>query len=238
MIEVTGVSKRYGETTAVDDVSFVAPSGAVTGFLGPNGAGKTTTLRVLLGLTRPDRGRAAIDGKGYGELAAPRRVVGAVLDATGVHPTRTGRNHLRVLAQAAALPRRRVDEVLDLVDLAAAADRRAGGYSQGMRRRLALAGALLGDPPVLVLDEPTNGLDPAGMAWMRRLLVDWAAQGRTVLFSSHVLAEVEAVADEIVIIDGGRIVRTGSLAHLTDSSSRTLEDLFLELTGANQEVRR
>jgi ABC-2 type transport system ATP-binding protein len=214
MIEVTEVTKRYGRTLAVEGVSFTAPSGTVTGFLGPNGAGKTTTLRILLGLARPDRGSALIDGMRYGELASSRRAVGAVLDTMAFHPGRTGRSHLRITARAARLPRRRVDEVLELVGLAAAADRRVGGYSHGMRQRLALAGALLGDPPVLVLDEPATGLDPAGIAWLRRLLGDWAAAGRTVLFSSHVLAEVEAVADRVVIIDRGHVVHEGTAAEL------------------------
>jgi ABC-2 type transport system ATP-binding protein len=215
MIEVRDVTKRYGPTLAVEGVSFTAPSGTVTGFLGPNGAGKTTTLRILLGLARPDVGSALIGGVRYGELASPRRTVGALLDTMGFHPGRTGRNHLRGTARAAGLPRRRVDEVLEFVGLAAAADRRVGGYSHGMRQRLALAGALLGDPPVLVLDEPATGLDPAGMAWLRRLLGDWAAQDRTVLFSSHVLAEVEAVADRVVIIDRGHIVYEGTAAELS-----------------------
>jgi ABC-2 type transport system ATP-binding protein len=214
MIEVRDVTKRYGSTRAVEGVSFTAPSGMVTGFLGPNGAGKTTTLRILLGLARPDAGSALIDGMRYGELASPRRTVGAVLDTMGFHPGRTGRNHLRITARAAGLPRRRVDEVLEFVGLAAAADRRVSGYSHGMRQRLALAGALLGDPHVLVLDEPATGLDPAGMAWLRRLLGDWAARGRTVLFSSHVLAEVEAVADRVVIINRGHIVHQGTAAEL------------------------
>ena len=214
MIEVRDVTKRYGSTRAVEGVSFTAPSGMVTGFLGPNGAGKTTTLRILLGLARPDAGSALIDGMRYGELASPRRTVGAVLDTMGFHPGRTGRNHLRITARAAQLPRQRVDEVLEFVGLAGAADRRVAGYSHGMRQRLALAGALLGDPSVLVLDEPATGLDPAGIAWLRRLLGDWAAQGRTVLFSSHVLAEVEAVADRVVIIDRGHIVHQGTAAEL------------------------
>src|SRR6266511_3900369 len=215
LIEITDVTKTYGATRAVDHVTFSAPSGTVTGFLGPNGAGKTTTLRVLLGLARPDEGSASIDGSRYADLRSPRRTVGAVLDSTGFHPGRTGRNQLRILARAAGVARPRVGEVLEFVGLAAAADRRVGGYSHGMRQRLALAGALLGDPPVLVLDEPATGLDPAGMAWLRRLLGDWAARGRTVLFSSHVLAEVEAVADRVVIIDRGRIVHEGTAAELS-----------------------
>ncbi|MBI5946601.1 MAG: ATP-binding cassette domain-containing protein [Chloroflexi bacterium] len=214
MIEFRNLTKTYGPTRAVDDVSFSAPPGAVTGFLGPNGAGKTTTLRVLLGLARPDSGSALINGVSYGELPSPRQAIGAVLDAIGIHPGRSGRNHLNVIARAAGLPERRVDEMLELVDLTAAADRKAGGYSQGMKQRLRLAGALLGDPGVLVLDEPANGLDPVGMAWLRQLLTGWAAQGRTVLFSSHVLAEVELVADRFVIINRGRVVREETAAEL------------------------
>jgi ABC-2 type transport system ATP-binding protein len=228
VIEISGLTKSFGPAHAVDDVGFTAPTGRITGFLGPNGAGKTTTLRMLLGLTRPDRGSALIDGRRYADLPRPREQVGVVFDAGGFHPGRSGRNQLRVLATAARFPRRRVEEVLEFVDLARAADQRVGGYSHGMRQRLALAGALLGDPPVLVLDEPATGLDPAGTVWLRNLLRDWSAQGRTVLFSSHVLAEVEAVADRIVIIDRGRVVRDGDIAELT--GERRLEDLFLELT--------
>jgi ABC-2 type transport system ATP-binding protein len=215
MIEVHDVVKTYGPTRAVDGVSFTAPRGSVTAFLGPNGAGKTTTLRVLLGLARPDAGTATIDGAQYRDLAVPRLTAGAVLETTGFHPARTGRNHLRVLARASRVARGRVDEVLEFVGLADAADRRAGGYSLGMRQRLALAGALLGDPPVLVLDEPGTGLDPAGVAWLRQSLRDWATQGRTVLFSSHVLAEVEMVADRVVIVDRGRVLRDAPTAELT-----------------------
>lgn len=215
MIQITNVTKTFGGTRAVEGVSFTAPAGVVTGFLGPNGAGKTTTLRILLGLARPDSGTALIEGAAYADLSSPRRMVGAVLDQAGFHPGRTGRNHLRVVARAAGMSPRRVGEVLEFVELSGAADRRVGGYSHGMRQRLALAGALLGDPRVLILDEPATGLDPAGIAWLRRLLRDWAAQGRTVLFSSHVLAEVEMVADRVVIIDGGHIVREGAPAALT-----------------------
>jgi ABC-2 type transport system ATP-binding protein len=217
MIEVAGVGKLYGATVALKDVTFTAPPGQVTGFLGPNGAGKTTALRILLGLARPDAGTALIDGKRYAELPSPRRVVGAVIDSMGFEPGRTGRNHLRVVARAARISRTRVDDVLEFVELTDAADRAAGGYSLGMRQRLALASALLGDPQVLLLDEPANGLDPAGMAWLRRLLTDWAGQGRSVLFSSHVLTEVEFVADRIVIIDHGRVVREGAAEDLYGS---------------------
>jgi len=214
MIELRNVTKRFGATVAVDGVSFTAPSGKVTGFLGPNGAGKTSTIRVLLGLARPDDGEVRIGGVPYQDLGSPRREVGAVLDSIGFHPARTGRNHLRVLALAAGLEPRRVDEVLELVDLQAAAGRKVGGYSLGMRQRLALAGALLGDPAVLVLDEPANGLDPAGVAWLRQLITSWAAQGRTVLVSSHVLTEIALVADRVVIIDRGKVVREATAAEL------------------------
>jgi ABC-2 type transport system ATP-binding protein len=229
VIEIRGVSKSFGAARAVHEVSFTAPAGQITGFLGPNGAGKTTTLRVLLGLARPDAGSALIGGARYQDLPSPRRAVGAVFDQGGFHPGRTGRNQLRVIARAAGIQRGRVEEVLEFVELTGAADRRVGGYSHGMRQRLALAGALLADPPVLVLDEPSTGLDPAGMAWLRRLLLGWSGQGRTVLFSSHLLAEVEAVADRLVIISAGQVVREGATAELT--GSRRLEDLFLELTG-------
>jgi len=214
MIEFTDITKSFGATTALTGVSFQAPPGAVTGFLGPNGAGKTTALRILLGLARPGTGAALIDGVRYADLPSPRRVVGAVVDSMGFSPGRTGRDHLRVVARAAGIARARVDEVLEFVDLMGAADRGVGGYSLGMRQRLALASALLGDPRVLLLDEPANGLDPAGVAWLRRLLTDWAAQGRTVLFSSHLLAEVESVADRIVIIDHGRVVREATAEEL------------------------
>jgi ABC-2 type transport system ATP-binding protein len=214
MIEIENLGKRYGPTQALDGVSFRAPTGSVTGFLGPNGAGKTTTLRILLGLARANAGTALIDGMPYGLLPNPRRTVGAVLDSIGHDPGRSGRNHLRVVAKAAGIDARRVGDVLDFVELEDAADRAVGGYSQGMRQRLSLATALLGDPPILVLDEPANGLDPAGMAWLRGLLLKWAADGRTVLFSSHVLAEVETVAENVVIIDHGRIVRQGTAADL------------------------
>lgn len=222
MIEIRKLTKSFGETRAVERVSFAAPSGAVTGFLGPNGAGKTTTLRILLGLARPDGGTALIEGATYADLSSPRRRVGAVLDSTGFHPGRTGRNQLRVLARAARIAPPRVDEVLEFVGLAEVGSRKVGGYSHGMQQRLALAGALLGDPPVLVLDEPATGLDPAGMAWLRRSLRDWAAQGRTVLFSSHVLGEVEAVADRLVIIDRGHIVREGTTAELVRADRRVV----------------
>lgn len=231
MIVVEDVVKSYGPSMAAAGVSFTAPAGLVTAFLGPNGAGKTTTLRVLLGLARPDSGRATLNGVRYADLAEPRRAVGAVLDSTGFHPARTGRNHLRVLGRVSRIGPDRVDEVLDIVGLSDAANRRVGGYSLGMRQRLALGGALLGDPPILVLDEPGSGLDPGGMAWLRELLRDWAAQGRTVLFSSHVLAEVEMVSDRVVIIGRGRVLREGATHELAGGEPGRLEALFLDVTG-------
>lgn len=238
MIEVKNVSKIFGSTRAVENVTFTAPVGAVTGFLGPNGAGKTTTLRILLGLSRPDEGVALIDGIAYSDLKSPRRVVGAVLDSMGYHPGRSGLDHLRIVAKAAGISRARVGEVLDIVELKSAAGRSVGGYSQGMRQRLALATALLGDPPVLVLDEPSNGLDPAGMLWLRELIGEWAKQGRTVIFSSHVLSEVEMVADHVVIINRGQIVRTAAMTELSsETSTGRLEKLFFELTSEKAQVR-
>jgi ABC-2 type transport system ATP-binding protein len=213
-IEVTGLTKRFGGVAAVDDLSFTVQPGRITGFLGPNGAGKTTTLRAILGLTRPDRGTATVDGVAYADLTSPVRTVGAVLDDAGAHPSRSGAAHLRVVAAAAGIDGGRVDDVLALVGLADAARRRVGGYSLGMRRRLALGTALLGDPSVLVLDEPTNGLDPAGVRWLRELLRSLAADGRTVLVSSHLLAEVAHTVDDVVIIDRGRLVVAGALADL------------------------
>jgi ABC-2 type transport system ATP-binding protein len=199
---------------AVSDLSFTVEPGSVTGFLGPNGAGKTTTLRMLLGLERPDAGVATFDDRPYAELAAPVRTVGAVLE-TAFHPARTGRNHLRVYCRAAGLPTARADETLHQVGLAEAGNRRAGGYSLGMRQRLALAGALLGNPSVLVLDEPANGLDPEGIQWLRGFVRYLAhEEGRTVLISSHLLSEMEQTADRVVIVGAGRLVREGSIEEL------------------------
>ena len=218
MIEVRGLSKRYGKVVAVDDLSFRAEPGTVTGFLGPNGAGKSTTLRAALGLVHPDAGSVSVLGVPYVRLDRPLHRVGAVLEASEVHPGRSGRNHLRVLAAAAGVPRSRVEEVLGLVELSAAAKRRVKGYSLGMRQRLGLASALLGDPEVLVLDEPANGLDPAGIRWLRDLLRSLAADGRTVLLSSHVLAEVSQTVDRVVIIHRGKLVRQGSIAEVLASA--------------------
>ncbi len=213
-IKVTGLTKRFGETVAVERLSFSVASGSIVGFLGPNGAGKTTTMRALLGLVRPTVGGATIEGRHYSELEQPAQTVGALLDANDLHPGRSGRNHLRVLARAAGVAPARVDELLELVDLRGAADRRAGGYSMGMRQRLGLAAALLGDPHVLVLDEPANGLDPQGIRWLRNFLRLQADEGRAILVSSHVLAEVSQIADEVVVINHGRSVLQAPLAEL------------------------
>ena len=228
-ITVDGLTKRYGAVTAVNGLSFSVKPGVITGFLGPNGAGKTTTLRMLLGLVTPTAGQALIGGRRYADLAAPRSVVGAVLETTGFHPGRTGRDHLRVLAVSAGLRPERVTDVLDRVGLTEAAGRRVRGYSLGMRQRLGLAAALLGDPRVLILDEPGNGLDPAGMAELRDLLRSLAADGRTVLMSSHVLSEVAQTVDRVVIIAGGTLRHAGPLGSLT-GSGETLEAAFLRLT--------
>ena len=215
MLEVDSLTKRFGATLAVDGLSFKAEPGRVLGFLGPNGAGKTTTLRTLLGLTIPTSGSATVDGRPYRELSDPVRVLGAVLEGPQFHPGRTGRNHLRVLASGAGLPAGRVDEVLRLVELDGAGGRRVKGYSLGMRQRLSLAGALLGDPRGLVLDEPANGLDPQGIRWLRDFLRARAAEGRTVLISSHVLAEVAQTVDEVVVVSRGRHIAQGTIEELT-----------------------
>jgi ABC-2 type transport system ATP-binding protein len=215
VITIQGLTKRFGQVTAVDDLSFEVDHGTVVGFLGPNGAGKTTTLRTLLGLVTPTAGSARIDGKPYRQLTDPVRHVGAVLEASSFHPGRSARNHLRVVATAAGLPLDRADAVLDQVGLTTAARRRVGGFSLGMRQRLGLATALLGDPQVLILDEPANGLDPEGVHWLRGFLRELADQGRTVLVSSHVLAEVAQTVDQVVIIASGRLVTQSTLAALT-----------------------
>lgn len=231
VIELNGLTKTYGATTAVDGLTLTVPPGRVTGFVGANGAGKSTTMRMLLGLTRPTHGTALIDGKRYAELAHPVRSVGAMVDPDVFHPNRNGRNALRVIARAAAIADARVDEVLGLVGLADAAGRRAGGYSMGMRQRLALAAALLGDPETLVLDEPANGLDPHGVHWLRRLIRDMAAEGRTVFVSSHLLAELAQTVDDVVIIAHGRLVTQQPVVELVrEARSGSLEDVYLRLT--------
>ncbi len=230
-VEVSSLTKRFGEVVAVDDLTFSLRKGTVTGFLGPNGAGKTTTLRLLLGLAEPTAGEALVFGRRYRELENPARRIGAVLESGDFHPGRSGRDHLRALALPAEIAPDRVEEVLKLVELDAAASRRVRTYSLGMRQRLSLAAALLGDPELLVLDEPANGLDPAGVHWLRRFLRRFAEQGRTVLVSSHMLAEAAQTVDHVMIIDHGRRVAAGRLDELTQRGG-TLEDVFLELTGA------
>jgi ABC-2 type transport system ATP-binding protein len=231
VIELNRLTKAYGATTAVDGLSLTVPPGRVTGFVGANGAGKSTTMRMLLGLTRPTSGTALIDGKRYAELTHPVRSVGAMVDPDVFHPNRSGRNALRVIARAAAITDRRVDQVLGTVGLADAAARRAGGYSMGMRQRLALAAALLGDPETLVLDEPANGLDPHGVHWLRGLIRAMATEGRTVFVSSHLLAELAQTVDDVVIIARGRLVTQQPIADLVRGAGNgSLEAVYLRLT--------
>lgn len=218
-VEVRNLTKTFGGFTAVDDLSFTVEPGRITGFLGPNGAGKTTSLRMLLGLIRQSSGTATIDGSTYRDLAHPQRVVGSALEATNFHPGRSGRDHLRVLAATDGIPNSRVDELLELTGIPAAARKRAGGYSMGMRQRLGLAAALLGDPRLLVLDEPANGLDPEGIRWLRGFLRHLAGEGRTVLISSHLLQEVEQTVDDVVIIANGQLVREGTVGELRGAAT-------------------
>ncbi|MGH3045809.1 MAG: ABC transporter ATP-binding protein [Gaiellaceae bacterium] len=229
VVTASSLTKRYGELVAVEELTFSLRAGTVTGFLGPNGAGKTTTLRLLLGLAEPTAGEALVFGRRYRELDEPARRVGAVLETNDFHPGRSGRDHLRALALAAEIPRARVEEVLGLVELEPVAARRLKSYSLGMRQRLGLAGALLGDPELLILDEPANGLDPAGVHWLRGFLRRFAEQGGTVLVASHVLAEVAQTVDQVVIIDRGRLVASARLDELA-GRGLTLEETYLELT--------
>jgi ABC-2 type transport system ATP-binding protein len=232
VVRVSSLTKRYGNFAAVEDLTFALEAGTVTGFLGPNGAGKTTTLRLLLGLAEPTAGEVLVFGRRYRDLDDPSRRVGAVLESNDFHPGRSGRDHLRTLALAAGIPADRVAQVLELVDLARAADLRVATYSLGMRQRLGLAGALLGDPELLVLDEPANGLDPAGVHWLRTFLRGFADRGGTVLVSSHLLAEVAQTVDQVVIINRGRLLATARLDELT-GRGETLEDTYLALTARN-----
>jgi ABC-2 type transport system ATP-binding protein len=218
-IEVSGVRKHYGRTLAVDGLSFTVKPGQVTGFVGPNGAGKSTTMRVILGLDAPDEGHALVTGRPYRALRAPLHHVGALLDAAAIHPGRRARDHLLWMAHYNGLPRRRVDEVIELVGLASVAGRRAGGFSLGMRQRLGIAGALLGDPPVLMFDEPVNGLDPEGIQWIRGFLRRLAAEGRAVLVSSHLMGELEGSADHLVVIGRGRLIADTSVRELLAAAS-------------------
>jgi ABC-2 type transport system ATP-binding protein len=229
-VEVRDLTKQFGSLKAVDHLSFSVEPGRITGFLGPNGAGKTTTLRMLLGLVRPTSGSATIGGQPYAHLKTPQHVVGAALEATNFHPGRSGRDHLRVMADTAHVDTRRVDEMLEMVGIPAAARQRAGGYSMGMRQRLALAGALLGDPQVLLLDEPANGLDPEGIRWLRMLLRHLSGQGKTILISSHMLAEVEQTVDDVVIIANGKLIRQGPIDDLPTEHVSTVR------TSATQEL--
>jgi ABC-2 type transport system ATP-binding protein len=231
IVSVRGLSKRYGDVVAVDGISFALDAGTITAFLGPNGAGKTTTLRLLLGLAEPTEGEALVFGRRYRELEDPTRKVGAVLESGDFDPGRSGRNHLRTLALVAGIPYERVEELLELVELVRAADRPVRTYSLGMRQRLGLAAALLGDPELLLLDEPANGLDPAGVHWLRGFLHRLAADGRTVLISSHVLAEVAQTVQRAMIISGGRLAGVLELDALEDGA-RSLEAAYLELTEA------
>ncbi|MBO0769168.1 MAG: ATP-binding cassette domain-containing protein [Solirubrobacterales bacterium] len=233
MIEASSLTKRYGERAAVQDVSFTCTPGTVTGFLGPNGAGKSTTLKMLCGLAHPTSGRSTVLGRSYAEIPNPGRHVGVLIDASAAHEGRRGRETLAITAELLGVADTRVDEMLRLVDLdASAARKRVSQYSLGMRQRLGIANALLGDPQLLILDEPANGLDPVGMRWMRGLLRDFAARGGTVLLSSHLLHEVEAIADRVVIIAGGRIVAQGTSTEL-GAGAGGLEQLFFQLTDAH-----
>jgi ABC-2 type transport system ATP-binding protein len=224
------LTKKFGKTTVVDDVSFEIAPGTITGFVGANGAGKTTTMRMLLGLVTPTSGEALIAGRSYRELTEPRQQVGAVLDGPGAYPRHTATNHLRILASASGIPRSRVPEVVERVGLAAHSGRKTGQFSLGMKQRLALAAALLADPAVLLLDEPVNGLDPRGILWMREFLRELADEGRTVLVSSHLLSELAEIAQRVIIIDRGRVVEDGTIDELTQG--RSLEELYFERAGS------
>jgi ABC-2 type transport system ATP-binding protein len=246
-IVVSGLTKQYRKVRAVDNLSFTVEPGRVTGFLGPNGAGKTTTLRMILNLVTPNAGTATIGGRRYADLTDPLHHVGAVLEASSAHKGRTGLNHLRVICAAAGLPRTRADEAMALVGLTPAAKRKFKGYSMGMRQRLGIAAALLGDPGVLVLDEPANGLDPEGIRWMRDLLKAMAARGRTVLVSSHLLSEMELLADDVIIIANGKLVTMGTVAQILGSGAAATkvrvrtpqaEELTKALTAQNATVAR
>ena len=237
MIEVRDLTKRYGSTLAVDTLSFDVRPGMVTGFLGPNGSGKSTTMRLILGLDEPDAGEARIGGRRYRDLRWPLREAGALLEAKAFHPGRSAHAHLHALAASNGIDRRRVDEVLDLVGLAGAARKRAGTFSLGMAQRLGIAAALLGDPPVLLLDEPVNGLDPAGIHWIRDLLKSLAGQGRAVFVSSHLISEIALLAEHLVVIGQGQLLADTSVAELS-AGAASLEDAFLRLTGASIQYGR
>jgi ABC-2 type transport system ATP-binding protein len=253
MITLSGLTKRYGDRTAVDDLTFTVAAGRVTGFVGPNGAGKSTTMRMMVGLTRPDAGEVRYDGVRYTDLRNPARLVGAVLDARCMHPGRTARNHLRAMAAMSGIPTGRVEQVLADVGLESAADQRAGGFSLGMRQRLALAGALLGDPQVLLLDEPSNGLDPDGIRWLRNHLSGFAERGGTVFVSSHLIGELSLFADDLVVVGAGKLLAAETVEAITTRQAVTVvvetprpadlarvltaHDLTLEATGDQLVVR-
>jgi ABC-2 type transport system ATP-binding protein len=248
MIEVTGLRKRFGQATALDGMTFTVEPGQVTGFVGPNGAGKSTTIRVILGLDNPDEGQALVSGRPYRSLRHPLRHVGSLVDAAALQPSRSGRNHLLWIARSQQLDARRVDEVVDLVGLGDAARRKAGGYSLGMRQRLGIAAAMLGDPPVLILDEPFNGMDPDGIIWVRGLLRSLATEGRVVLVSSHLLGELEGMADDLIVVGRGRVLANASVDELLGAQQPSaaqqvtprraaLEDVYLQLTSGEAEFR-
>ena len=234
MIEARGLVKRYGPTTAVDNLSFDVLPGTVTGFLGPNGAGKSTTMRMIIGLDRPDEGHVKVGGKSYRDLRSPLREVGALLEAKAFHPGRTARAHLSALAASNSIPKRRVDDVLGITGRGTAAGRRAGKFSLGMAQRLGIAAALLGDPAVLLLDEPVNGLDPEGIRWIRNLLKNLAAEGRTVLVSSHLISEVAQTADRLIVVGRGRLLAQTTVAELS-ANGNSLEEAFFSLTEGSTE---
>jgi ABC-2 type transport system ATP-binding protein len=244
-IEARNLSKRYGPTLAVDDLSFDVNPGIVTGFIGPNGSGKTTTMRLILGLDSPTSGGVTVGGRRYRDLPAPLREVGALIDAKAVHPSRTAYNHLLALAQSNAIPAARVDEVIGLVGMQAAAGRKVGGFSLGMGQRLGIAGALLGDPPVLIFDEPLNGLDPEGIVWIRELLRRLAAEGRTVFVSSHLMNEMAVTADHLIVIGQGKLLRDEGVSQFVESNSEhrvlvrspQLAELSIEVVKLGAQVR-
>lgn len=231
MISVSHLTKSYGTRKVVDDLSFELAPGRITGFVGPNGAGKSTTMRMMVDLARPDAGRVTFDGSLFGELRDPARTVGVVLDARAMHPGRTARSHLRAMAAISSLPKERAEAVLHRVGLDAAADQRVGGFSLGMRQRLAIAGALLGEPDVLMLDEPANGLDPNGIKWLRTMLTQFASDGGTVFVSSHFIAELATFAHDLVVVGNGRLITVEPLSHtLERDPALSLEEILLELT--------
>ena len=236
MIEAHGLTKRYGQITAVDYLSFDVRPGAVTGFLGPNGSGKSTTMRLILGLDAADHGTVTVAGRGYHDLPFPLREVGALLETKAFHPGRSARAHLLALAASNAIPPSRVDQTLQLVGLSTAASRKAGQLSLGMAQRLGIAAALLGDPPILIFDEPVNGLDPEGIRWIRNLMKSLAAEGRTVFVSSHLIAEMALTAERLIVIGAGRLLADTTVAELS-SASASLEDAFLALTSGSAEFR-